>query len=113
KFKPELVLISAGFDPYYKDPLGGMKVTPQGFACLTRILMNIADKCCGGKIVATLEGGYHISGLAESIKAMLNEMRDGTHVASEDLERMANEADTNIDAIIRKVIDQINPIWKL
>jgi acetoin utilization deacetylase AcuC-like enzyme len=113
KFKPELVLISAGFDPYYKDPLGGMKVTPNGFACLARILMNVADQCCGGKVVLTLEGGYHISGLAESIKAVLIEMKDGTHVTDDELNRIADEADSNTDPVIKKVIDQINPYWRL
>jgi acetoin utilization deacetylase AcuC-like enzyme len=113
KFKPDIVLISAGFDPYYKDPLGGMKVTSDGFAYLTRILMDIADNCCGGKLVLTLEGGYHITGLAESIKAVLIEMQDGTHVSDDVLECTEQEADSRIDPVIKKVIDQINPIWQI
>ena len=113
KFKPDIVLISAGFDPYYKDPLGGMKVTSDGFAYLTRILMDIADNCCGGKLVLTLEGGYHITGLAESIKAVLIEMQDGTHVSDDVLDCTEQEADSRIDPVIKKVIDQINPIWQV
>ncbi len=113
KFKPELVLISAGFDPYYKDPLGGMKVTPDGFAYMTRILMDIADECCGGKLVVTLEGGYHLTGLAESVKSVLIEMRDCTHTPEEMLERLDREADSHIDPVIKKVMDQINPIWQV
>lgn len=113
KFSPQLVLLSAGFDPYYKDPLGGMRVTPQGFACMTRILMNIADECCGGKLVATLEGGYHIGGLAESIRAVLREMLDETHVTEEELAQMEREAEPNVDPVIKRVIDQVNPIWQV
>jgi acetoin utilization deacetylase AcuC-like enzyme len=113
KFKPDIVLISAGFDPYYKDPLGGMKVTSDGFAYLTRILMDIADNCCSGKLVLTLEGGYHITGLAESIKAVLIEMQDGTHVSDDVLDCTEQEADSRIDPVIKKVIDQINPIWQV
>jgi len=113
KFKPDIVLISAGFDPYYKDPLGGMKVTSDGFAYLTRILMDIADNCCSGKLVLTLEGGYHITGLAESIKAVLIEMQDGTHVSDDMLDCTEQEADSRIDPVIKKVIDQINPIWQV
>ena len=113
KFKPDLVLISAGFDPYYKDPLGGMKVTPVGFAYLTRILMDIADHCCGGKLVATLEGGYHIDGLAESIKAVLIEMQDRTHVSDDVLAQMENDAGSQIDPVIKRVMDQVNPIWQV
>jgi acetoin utilization deacetylase AcuC-like enzyme len=113
KFKPELVLISAGLDPYFRDPLGGMKVTPEGFAYLTRILMDIADHCCGGKLVVTLEGGYHLTGLADSIKAVLNEMRDDTHTSEEFLSQMENEADSRIDPLIRRVMDQIDPFWRV
>ena len=113
KFKPDIVLISAGFDPYYKDPLGGMKVTSDGFAYLTRILMDIADNCCSGKLVLTLEGGYHITGLAESIKEVLIEMQDGTHVSDDVLDCTEQEADSRIDPVIKKVIDQINPIWQV
>jgi len=71
QFKPDLVLVSAGFDTYYRDPLGGMGVTEDGFAEITRILMQIADACCDGKIVLTLEGGYHLEGLAQSVKRVI------------------------------------------
>jgi len=113
KFKPEIVLISAGFDPYFRDPLGGMKVTPQGFAYLTRILMDIADTCCGGKLVVTLEGGYHLTGLADSVKSMLNELRDDTHVSEETLAQMEKEEDSRIDSLIKRVMDQIDPFWQV
>ena len=113
KFKPDLVLVSAGFDPYFKDPLGGLKVTPGGFACLARMVMNIADQCCGGKMVLTLEGGYHVTGLADSIKAVLNEMRDDTHVSEDTLTHMENDADSRIDALLEQVMDQIDPFWQV
>jgi acetoin utilization deacetylase AcuC-like enzyme len=113
KFKPDLVLISAGFDPYFRDPLGGMKVTPQGFACLTRILMDVADHCCGGKLVVTLEGGYHLTGLADSVKSVLQEMRDDTHVSGDVLAQLEENADSRIDPLIRRVIDQIDPFWRV
>jgi acetoin utilization deacetylase AcuC-like enzyme len=113
KYKPDLVMISAGFDPYYKDPLGGMKVTPEGFAYMARILMDVADNCCEGRLVVTLEGGYHLTGLAESIKAVLIEMRDGTHVSDDTLGGMERAADSRIDPVVKKVMDQINPIWQI
>ena len=79
EFKPELILLSAGFDTYFQDPLGGMRVTPDGFAAMARILLNIAETCCQGRFVAVLEGGYHIAGLTRSVKAVLEEMLDETH----------------------------------
>ena len=74
EFQPELILVSAGFDIYEYDPLGGMGVTPQGFAKLTNIIMDIARASCGGKLVMTLEGGYNIRGLQASVKTVLQEL---------------------------------------
>jgi acetoin utilization deacetylase AcuC-like enzyme len=74
EFAPELILVSAGFDIYFNEPLGGMRVTPQGFAALTRSVLDTADQCCGGKVVMTLEGGYDLQGLKDSVKAVLREL---------------------------------------
>ena len=68
-FRPDLVLISAGFDAHRDDPLGGMALTAAGYARLTRIVMEIADECCDGRIVSVLEGGYDPEGLADSVEA--------------------------------------------
>ena len=61
-FKPELVLISAGFDSRLGDPLGQFTLTDEDFADLTRMLMDIADKHAGGRLVSVLEGGYSLEG---------------------------------------------------
>ncbi len=74
EFDPELILVSAGFDPHFNDPLGGMRVTPEGFAGMTRSILDIADRCCGGKVVMTLEGGYGLEGLRDSVRAVLREL---------------------------------------
>jgi acetoin utilization deacetylase AcuC-like enzyme/formylglycine-generating enzyme required for sulfatase activity len=68
-FKPDLVLISAGFDAHEHDLLGGMKVSTQGFAELTRTVKQIAQECCGGRLVSVLEGGYNLDGLADCAEA--------------------------------------------
>ncbi|HUN56010.1 MAG TPA: histone deacetylase [Smithella sp.] len=113
EFKPELILLSAGFDTYFQDPLGGMRVTPRGFAAMTRILLNIADKSCQGRLVAVLEGGYHVVGLTKSVKAVLEEMLDETHFSEEKLSVLESEADGETDLIINKVISRISPCWKV
>jgi acetoin utilization deacetylase AcuC-like enzyme len=81
EFGPDLILVSAGFDPHVNDPMGKMKMTPTGFAALTRALMTIASECCGGKLVFTLEGGYHLPALTESVKAVLKELSGATLTA--------------------------------
>jgi acetoin utilization deacetylase AcuC-like enzyme len=74
EFDPDLILVSAGFDIYFEDPLGGMRVTPRGFAAMARSLMDMADASSGGKMVITLEGGYHVEGQRDSVKEVLREM---------------------------------------
>jgi len=68
-FRPEFILISAGFDAHEEDPLGGMVVTAEGFAELTRMLKNAADEFCEGRLVSMLEGGYDLNGLADCVEA--------------------------------------------
>jgi acetoin utilization deacetylase AcuC-like enzyme len=70
-FKPDFVLVSAGFDAAQGDLLGRMKVTPDGYAALTRIVRGIAETYCGGRLVSTLEGGYDLGALAASAEAHL------------------------------------------
>ena len=72
EYCPELVLVSAGFDPYRDDPLGGMKVSGEGFGALAAIVRDIADRTCGGKILITLEGGYNPQGVRDGVRSVLN-----------------------------------------
>ena len=78
EYKPQLVLVSAGFDIHRNDPLGGMLVTERGFAALTRCILEIAWATCGGKVVMALEGGYDLKGLQDSVKSVLLEMTGAT-----------------------------------
>jgi acetoin utilization deacetylase AcuC-like enzyme len=68
-FKPDLVMISAGFDSRMGDPLGHFMLTDDDFTSLTRIMREIADEHCTGRIVSVLEGGYHLKGLASAVTA--------------------------------------------
>ncbi|HEU18183.1 MAG TPA: histone deacetylase [Deltaproteobacteria bacterium] len=112
-YKPDLVLLSAGFDIYYNDPLGGMQVTPAGFRNLVRVLLNIADACSKGRFVVTLEGGYNIQGLRDSVKAVLLEMKGESYQTDETLNDVESQADSGIDTIIQTVIKQIEPTWRV
>jgi len=72
EFDPDFVLVSAGFDAHKDDPLGGMNVTANGYAEMTKIVKDIAEKCCDGRLVSVLEGGYSLDGLAESVDAHIS-----------------------------------------
>ncbi len=108
QFQPELLLISAGFDTYYRDPLGGMEVTENGFAALTRLLMGIADNECQGKILLTLEGGYHQKGLSQSVKKVIETLHGRQPEKAADLNSASSTS--------RKIIDHVKAIhsryWK-
>ena len=73
-YKPDLILISAGFDAHRDDPLANMNLTEDSFALLTSMVMEVADNNCNGKIVSVLEGGYHLTALAKSVEAHLRQL---------------------------------------
>jgi acetoin utilization deacetylase AcuC-like enzyme len=72
QFKPDLVLISAGFDAHERDPLGGMRVTTPAFAVMTSALRAVADECCVGRLVAVTEGGYDLRALGECLRGVVD-----------------------------------------
>jgi acetoin utilization deacetylase AcuC-like enzyme len=71
KFSPELIIVSAGFDAHYRDPLASLNLGSEDFGWVTRKLMDVADRSAGGRIVSVLEGGYDLRGLKESVAAHL------------------------------------------
>jgi len=79
KFAPEWILVSAGFDPHRRDPLGGMGVTEEGFAGMAELLVQLADQHADGKIAFLLEGGYDLTALRNSVAAVLRVMQQQTN----------------------------------
>lgn len=71
--RPELVLISAGFDAHERDPIGSLGLKSEDFRSLTRLVNEIANSSAQGRIVSLLEGGYHLEALGESVKIHLEE----------------------------------------
>jgi acetoin utilization deacetylase AcuC-like enzyme len=74
KFEPDLILISAGFDAHHRDPLAEIRLEAEDFAWATAELMAIADQFSGGRVVALLEGGYDLKGLAASSAAHIRQL---------------------------------------
>ena len=75
-FKPELLLISAGFDAHADDPLAGMRLVEDDFAWVTEQLCDLADRHCQGRVVSTLEGGYDLEALAASTAAHVQVLKE-------------------------------------
>jgi acetoin utilization deacetylase AcuC-like enzyme len=112
EYKPQLVLISAGFDIHYNDPLGGMEVTPKGFSRLTQILMEIAEETAREKLVITLEGGYSISGQCQSVKAVLKELSQNSPLDKKDLLEKEKEDYPRLEQSILQIKAIQRRYWK-
>jgi len=69
KFEPELIIISAGFDAHARDPLCQLRLSTEDFAWVTEEIVKIANDCCSGRIVSSMEGGYDLEALAASAAA--------------------------------------------
>jgi len=70
-FKPDLLVISAGFDAHEMDPLGQLRMTTEGFGRLTKTLIDLANEVCEGRAVLVTEGGYDLKALSDSLKAVI------------------------------------------
>ena len=79
KFRPDLILISAGFDAHRDDPLAAIYLEDEDFGELTTLVKDIAEKLCHGRVVSVLEGGYHLSALPRSVYQHLKILKTAAH----------------------------------
>lgn len=93
RFKPELIIVSAGFDAHWTDPLALMRLSLTGYAHLTRELMAMADELCGGKIVFALEGGYNLEALAHGVRNIAHALLGQDEISDPLGERSGQEPD--------------------
>ena len=68
-YRPDLIIISAGFDAHKDDPLANINLTENSFGIMTAMLTDAAAKYCNGRIISVLEGGYNLQALARSVEA--------------------------------------------
>jgi acetoin utilization deacetylase AcuC-like enzyme len=73
-FRPEIFLVSAGFDAHRDDPLADIQLTEEGFRFMTRFVVEMAERHCGGRVVSLLEGGYDLNSVTLSVEAHLLEL---------------------------------------
>ncbi len=112
EYQPQLILVSAGFDIHYMDPLGGMEVTEKGFARMAQILMEIAEATDQGKLVFTLEGGYNIAGQRRSVKAVLEEISQASPLEKQGLLEKEKTDYPRIEPLILQVMEIQRRYWK-
>ena len=100
KFQPDWILVSAGFDPHRRDPLGGMNVTEEGFGAMARLLLMLANRFADGRIAFLLEGGYDLAGLRDSVAAVLAAMQAQVPPPAGHLPL----AESRIEPVIRRIL---------
>ncbi|MGH7832951.1 MAG: histone deacetylase family protein [Candidatus Binatia bacterium] len=100
RYQPEWFLVSAGFDPHRRDPLGGMEVTENGFAAMASALLESARKHAGGRIAFLLEGGYDLAALRDSVSSVLEQIEQEGN-----LNPGAVKGAEEIQPIVRKVLE--------
>jgi acetoin utilization deacetylase AcuC-like enzyme len=74
-FKPDLVIISAGFDAHKGDPLGQLLLSDEDFVQMTRVVKEWADQACAGRVISCMEGGYNLDTLGETVQAHVKELQ--------------------------------------
>jgi acetoin utilization deacetylase AcuC-like enzyme len=108
QFAPDFILVSAGFDCDHRDPLGGMQVTPAGFAAMGRSCVELAAETAGGRIAAVLEGGYDLSAIVEGVDATLAAMQGAGAVPP-----VATGDARRTEAVLARVRAAQAPYWRL
>ncbi len=106
KYQPDWILVSAGFDPHRRDPLGGMDVTEKGFATMASLLLQLAEKYAQGKIAFLLEGGYDLKALKGSVMAVLEELK-----GQRGAELPAGRGGEVIQPVVQKVLKAQEKYW--
>ncbi|MBL4615110.1 MAG: histone deacetylase family protein [Magnetovibrio sp.] len=76
-FRPELIIISAGFDAHSSDPQAQLRLLTADFAWITQEILNVANQCCNGRVVSLLEGGYDLQALAASVGVHVHVLQTG------------------------------------
>ena len=114
QFKPQLILLSAGFDAYRDDPLGGMRLTVPYFERLTGQIAAVADECCEGRLVAVTEGGYNLEGLEQCLHAAIRALSvsESRSPIPEPRSPIPDPAPRG-DATIAAVAPHLKPHWRL
>ena len=114
EYKPQIILVSAGFDIARGDPLADMQVTSAGFARMTELLLDLSAEFCPGRLVFTLEGGYALDSLAGGVSAVLETLVGyGTSAPGPASNHGSPNPNQAAATVIDRVLAMLRPFWKL
>jgi acetoin utilization deacetylase AcuC-like enzyme len=106
EYRPEFIIVSAGFDSFVNDPLGGMKVTGDGFGALAGIAQGIAQSTCGGRLLFSLEGGYNPEGLRSGVRSVLQAL------LGKRFRTAGNTPSKEADRVIERIVKVQRKYWE-
>lgn len=109
-YKPDIILVSLGFDLYHEDPLGKMSVTPEGYALMIHMLKKLAMELCEGRLLFVLEGGYSINGIRKCGLRVMQELADIPTLPPEKIDRVKKESPVNLSGL-KKAIEVHKEYW--
>ena len=110
QFRPEMILVSAGFDAHMDDPLGAMRVTTQQFGRLTGLISAVADDCCEGRMVVVTEGGYDLRAIAGSLRSVIEVLNSTSAL---DMLPVPDGPTPRADAVIAAARTHLGEFWRL
>jgi acetoin utilization deacetylase AcuC-like enzyme len=111
QFKPDLILVSAGFDAHERDPLAMMRLTTDAFSAMTHELRSLADECCGGRLAMVTEGGYDLQALGGSLDAVVRALEAPAPLAA--WPASTTRHSTRGRAAVDAAIAALGRYWKL
>jgi acetoin utilization deacetylase AcuC-like enzyme len=111
RYRPEVILVAAGFDIHHNDPLQSMNVTQEGFARMTQLLMEISSELCEGRLVLALEGGYNSEALQHSVTTVLWELTGQSVIDSESMRQVEDAQYPRVAETVGLVQKVQYPYW--
>jgi len=112
QFKPDLLLVSAGFDAHERDPLAGMRLTTPAFGAMTQEIRRVAEECCGGRLMAITEGGYDLRAFAASMLSVVAVLGDSRSQPAAWPEAQAAVRPTRGQATVAAARKILGRFWK-
>jgi acetoin utilization deacetylase AcuC-like enzyme len=113
EYRPEFILVSAGYDIYHLDPLGTMNVSAHGFFLMTRFLKRLADRHSQARILLALEGGYHVDGIAASVKSTIRALTDQEDLPPDNECASSLTSPVDIGAVLHRVKKAHAATWSV
>lgn len=109
RFKPELIMVSAGYDAHFADDLAMMRLTVSGYGMIIKFIKGLTDALCAGRIVLCLEGGYNLNALAASVKATFDVLLGGSEIQ----DKLGKPDEKLTPPDITPLLDQVKKIHSL